>query len=190
VDLPAALDRATSDFDRLVSGISADAWAQPSPCTDWTVRAVVNHVVAGNIMAARLLEGATTADAVSGLLDVDLLGDAAEDVVRRTGADQLAAFARPGAMEMTVHHPAADLPGQVFLILRLGDVLVHGWDVARGSGQSEQLDSDAASALWEAVQPLLPLMVARGIYGEGPSGTVADDAPVQQRLLDAMGRRG
>ena len=189
MELLPALARATSDFDRLVAGVGDEAWSAPSPCTAWDVRAVVNHVVAGNIMATRLLDGAATADAVSGLLDADLLGDAPEDAVRRTGAEQLAAFTRPGAADMTVHHPAGDLPAALFLMLRLGDVLVHGWDVARGSGQPEHLDEEAAAALWEAAQPVLPLMVQRGIYGEGPSGTVPDDAPVQQRLLDAMGRR-
>ena len=109
MELLPALARATSDFDRLVAGVGDEAWSAPSPCTAWDVRAVVNHVVAGNIMATRLLDGAATADAVSGLLDADLLGDAPEDAVRRTGAEQLAAFTRPGAADMTVHHPAGDL---------------------------------------------------------------------------------
>ena len=189
VDLMLALERATTGFGHVVNGVADEAWSSASPCVGWTVRDVVNHVVGGNIMAVRLLDGASAARAIDGLFDADLLGDATQDVVRRTGAEQLTSFGRPGALEMTVHHPATDLPADVFLALRVAELLVHGWDIATGSGQDDHLDETAAIVLWDAIQPLLPVLVDRGVYGEGPSGSVPDDAPVSRRLLDAMGRR-
>ena len=189
MDLLPALETATDDFTRLVRGVTDDAWSAPSPCEGWDVRTVVNHVVAGNLMAARLLDGAAKSAAIAGLFDTDLLGADVEAAVARSGEEQLAAFRRPQALEMTVHHPAGDLPATMVLGFRLGDVLVHGWDVARGSGQVEELDTGAVEALWSSMQPVLPLMAARGVFGAGASGTVPDDAPLQVRLLDAMGRR-
>ena len=189
MDLLTALEKATDDFTRRVRGITPDAWSAPSPCEGWDVRTVVNHVVAGNIMAARLLDGAAKDAAIEGLFSADLLGADATAAVASSGEEQLAAFRRPNALEMTVHHPAGDIPATMLLGFRLGDVVVHGWDVARGSGQSEELDADAVEALWSSMQPVLPMMAARGVFGAGASGTVPDDAPLQVRLLDAMGRR-
>ena len=103
---------------------------------------------------------------------------------------ELARFNREGAVTMTVHHPAAgDIAGQTLLEFRTTDYVLHTWDLARATGGDERLPHDLVSSVWEALQWMAPFIAKTGVYGDGPSGTPGDDAPLQTRLLDLSGRR-
>ena len=52
-----------------------------------------------------------------------------------------------------------------------------------------QIDPALAAFVLEGMLPMAPMMGQVGVFGEGPSGTVDDDAPAQERLLDLTGRR-
>ena len=99
------------------------------------------------------------------------------------------AFAQPDIAEHVFQHPAGDMPGAQVLRFRVGDLLVHQWDLARAIGADETLDPGLVQEVWDGISPMVPMMATSGVFGSGPSGTVADDAPLQTRLLDAMGRR-
>ncbi len=139
-------------------------------------------------MAAALAAGATRQDAI-GVLGVDHLGDRPLEAIDDALAAQQAAFERPGIDSHVFEHPAGDMPGTQVIQFRLGDLLVHQWDLARAIGADETLDDALVLEVWQSISPMVPMMAASGVFGSGPSGTVADDAPMQLRLLDAMGRR-
>ena len=89
-----------------------------------------------------------------------------------------------------MHHPAAgDVPGLTLYEFRTSDYLLHSWDVARATGGDESLDEGLVLLTWQGMQPMAPFIADIGMFGTGPSGTVAEDAPLQQRLLDLTGRR-
>ena len=69
---------------RIVAGIPADRWHADTPCGGWDVRALVNHVVSGNLWAAELAAGRTIED-VGDRLDGDVLGADPARLVRRVG---------------------------------------------------------------------------------------------------------
>jgi uncharacterized protein (TIGR03086 family) len=95
------------------------------------------------------------------------------------------AFGALGALERTVAHPGmGDIPATMLFDLRLGELAVHGWDLARAIGADETLDSDVVAALWAFAEPL-----SSTGYFSSPSGDVPDSAPLQTRLLDLLGRR-
>jgi len=73
--------------------------------------------------------------------------------------------------------------------LRTGDVLVHTWDLAVTLGTDTTLDADLVTRVWDALAPMAPFIGHLGVFGEGPSGALAPDAPLQDRLLDLTGRR-
>lgn len=183
-----ALPLAAAGFDRtLVAAGDLDLDAV-TPCDGWTVRDLLVHVVAGSRMSAAVLRGASRDEAMSIVgsttLDDDVVGQ-----FRRAVADQAAAFAEPGALERTVAHPAMDMSGAQLAGFRVGDLLIHGWDLARATGGDETLDPEVVGVVWTNIQPMLPMIGAVGVFGSGPSGTVPEAAPLQDRLLDAMGRR-
>ena len=72
---------------------------------------------------------------------------------------------------------------------RVGDYALHGWDLARAIGADETLDDAVVQAIWAALQPMASVIGNSGVFGTGSSGQVADDAPLQTRLLDLTGRR-
>ena len=139
-------------------------------------------------MAATLAEGGDRRDAIA-VLGVDHLGDDPVAAIDEALQRQQAAFDRPGVESHVFQHPAGDMPGAQVLQFRLGDVLVHQWDLARAIGADEHLDPELVDEVWTGVAPMIPMMANSGVFGTGPSGSLGDDALPQQRLLDAMGRR-
>ncbi len=183
-----ALQRASNGFRAVVAQVGDDQWDAPTPCAGWTVRDLVGHVVSGSEMAARLADGAGRNDAIA-VLGIDHLGNDPLAAVDQALARQLVAFEQPDIAARVLHHPAGDMPGAQVINFRIGDLLVHRWDLARAIGVDESLDPSVVELVWEGIQPMLPMMGSVGVFGAGPSGAVGEDAPLQLRLLDAMGRR-
>src|SRR4029078_10098752 len=93
------------------------------------------------------------------------------------------------AMERVPAHPAGDFPVPLLLGFRIGDYTVHAWDLARAIGADETLNADLVSYVGTGTEPLAPVIATSGRFGTGASGDVAEDAPLQLRLLDVTGRR-
>lgn len=188
VTVPLSLSRAGDGFAATVGLVADDQWDVPTPCDGWNVRELVGHVAAGCRMAVTLAAGGTRNDAIA-VLGVDHLGDSPVTAIEAALAAQLEAFARPEVAEQVFHHPAGDMPGAQVLSFRIGDLLVHRWDLARAIGADETLDAELVQEVWDGIAPIVPMMATSGVFGAGPSGQIGVDAPLQQRLLDAMGRR-
>ncbi len=171
----AATDRATA----VVQAVRQDQLESPTPCTEWTVQQLIDHLVSGTeylLSAAEQREAAPPTDAT------------AADF-RRGVADVLKALDVPGVMEQTCVSPlgfewaVAQAVAGTFM-----DVLIHTWDLARATGQYDALDSDLVCACTAMFLPDMPeLGRTAGIVG--PAVEVGDDASDQNRLLAAMGRR-
>lgn len=182
-----AHEAAAADIESKAAKLDADQIGSATPCEGWTVRDLLHHVVAGNIMTTKLLAGATKAEASAAFED-DVLGDDPAGAVRRTNAEASAAF-RAADLSVVVDHPAMQMPGSQLLNFRTGDLILHSWDLARAIGADEALADGPVAYVWEALQPMAPIIGTIGQFGTGPSGDVGEDAPLQQRLLDLTGRR-
>ena len=183
-----SLRRAAAGFRDVVAEVGVDQWDLPTPCEGWTVRQLVGHVAAGCQMAATLAAGGSRLDAIA-VLGVDHLGDRPVEAVDAALGRQQAAFVRPDIETQVFHHPAGDIAGAQVIQFRISDLLVHRWDLARAIGADETLDPQLVAEVWNGISPMIPMMAVSGVFGTGPSGTVADGASIQTRLLDAMGRR-
>ena len=183
-----ALDRAGDGFLTHLRAVSDDQWDAPTPCGDWTVKDLAQHLMGGSQMAVVLAGGGSKEDAMAAL-DTPL--DEADPVggVERVFAAESTAMADPEVLTRTLPHPAADLPGAQVLGFRVADRLVHTWDLATALDDDPALDEGAAEVVWDDLQPMLPVLGSLGMFGDGPSGDVHDDADVATRVLDAMGRR-
>ena len=184
----ALLRRAGSEFECRLTNVTPDQLSRPSPCAEWTVRDLISHVVGESIMSVRLLQGADAEGAMVGL-DGDILGDDASAAFAAAASAEHDAFEESGATERIVHHPAMDMPGAQLLGFRIGGLTLHTWDLARGCGGDETLDSELVEAVWALLSPMAPFIAQTGVFGLGPSGEVGQDAPLQVRLLDLSGRR-
>jgi uncharacterized protein (TIGR03086 family) len=156
---------------RLVAGIRDDQWGKPTPCSEWDVRALVNHVVNGTTAAASALGAETHPTAEY---------DEAASML-------LSAFGQPGALDRIVTIPFGTVPGAVALHVRLTELLVHGWDIAQATSQRTDFPEELAEeelafskAALEAVPP-----------GRSPFAApqpVPEGAPALDRLVAVLGR--
>src|ERR1700752_4051786 len=85
-----------------LDGLSAERWAGPTPCADWDVRALLNHIVYEDLWTVPLMEGATIAE-VGDRYEGDLLGDDPL-VAARAACDMAVTAAASGVVAgQTVH---------------------------------------------------------------------------------------
>jgi uncharacterized protein (TIGR03086 family) len=187
-DAPTApLAAALAGMGTLVEGVPAGQWDRPTPCTDWTVRQLVGHVVGGNRLVTRVLRGGLLPEGLGRRAPEDQLGDDPATAHRTSADELLAAFAAPGVLAGTYTVPAGTLPGPALVHLRTVETLVHGWDLARATGQQPPF----ADTL---VRP--ELAFSRDLLGRipperrpfGPARPAADDAPAIDRLAALLGR--
>jgi len=162
----------------VVAGITPDQLDRKTPCADYTVRGVLEHMIKGATAFAATFRGEA-----AGAPDVsDPLGGfhpALGDLGR--------AMAAPGALERTVATPFGDLPGETFARFVVLDGLVHGWDMATATGQPYE-PSEALVAAVEAFarQNLDPLRDGQAF---ADAVEPAPDASPIERLTAYTGRR-
>ena len=184
-----ALDRAADGFSRRLGAAPDSAWTNPTPCSEWDVRALVLHVVGGDHMTVALLDGASSEEAMVVARAAAERAGELRSAFEESVVAQRAAFARPGALDGIVHHVVGDVPARMLLGFRLSDMLVHSWDLARGLGVDDTLDPEVVEVVWGLAEPMAAGLKRSGRFGEGASGTLPEDAPLQDRLLDLHGRR-
>ena len=179
--------RALDETERAVAGVADDQMGNATPCAGWDVRALLNHLVSGNLWAAELGAGATIEE-VGTRLDGDLLGDDALGAFDASAKLAAAAFEAPGALERPCAVSYGPVPGSVYAGHRFIDVFVHGWDLATATGQDTTLDPELVEAAHELLVAEADLVRASGMFGDDLS--VPADASRQVRMLAFIGREG
>ena len=184
-DLLARFQRAAALVDATVSTVRPDQFDGPTPCTEWTVRQLLNHIVTGNLIFVSLATGEPGPDR-----SVDHLGD--DHVASlRASLDALGrAFGEPDFPDREVATPFGPGTGAVLIEMRLNEFVVHSWDVARATGQSTELDPDLAEMSLASLQRSALLARARGEGGPfGVEQPAPDGAGAADRLAAYLGRR-
>ena len=185
-DLIPLYRRAVEGFAARVDAIAASQWGDATPCADWDVRTLVNHLVYENRWAVPLLEGQTI-EQVGDQFEGDLVGDDPKAAWADASAASVAAVGEPGVTERTVHLSFGDTPAEEYLIQLITDHAVHGWDLARGTGGDERIDPELVDVALGYLTPRVDDWRAAGAFG--PAVAVPDDADPQTRLLGITGRR-
>jgi uncharacterized protein (TIGR03086 family) len=185
MELLTAFDTAFTEFDRLVHETGGDQWDDPTPCTEWTVRDLVNHLVAEHLWAPRLLDGETVAE-VGDRYDGDVVGDDPVAAWERAGAGSRPAFHRGGALDGRVDTSGGPTPADEYAWQMTMDLTVHGWDLARGLGTESRMPDDLARALYDAFAPQVAAWQGAGVFE--PPVELPEGAAPQDRLVALLGR--
>jgi uncharacterized protein (TIGR03086 family) len=162
----------------------------PTPCASWKVRDLINHMVQAPDFAATVVSTHDFSKHRGDDTD-HASGDyvAAYDAATSRALDALRS---EGAFEGSVKMPFGELPAPAFATIATGDAFVHGWDLARATGQAaDALDPALAEDLLMEVVPLLPddFRGADGAAPFGPRVEVADNAPAADKLAGFLGRQ-
>jgi uncharacterized protein (TIGR03086 family) len=183
-DLVQLFKQSTDRFGELVASVDDDAWTSSTPCADWDVRALVNHVVGEQLWAPHLVGGETIAD-VGDRYDGDVLGDDPKAAWRRSIGPSVDAFT--GAdLDGTVHLSYGDEKTEEYLVQMLTDAAVHGWDLAKGIGGDTDIDGETAKLLLDHWSERQAMVRGSGVFGDQVD--VGADASTQDKLLALLGR--
>jgi uncharacterized protein (TIGR03086 family) len=166
--------------------VRPDQWSCATPCTDWDVRVLVNHLVVEQLWVPPLMAGQTVAD-VGDRFDGDQLGDDPARAWDEAAAAAHAAFAADGAMDSTVHLSYADRPGREYCMEMLFDAVVHAWDLARALEVDEKLDPELVEQVYAMAESQADMLASSGLFAERVP--VPDDADLQSRLIGLTGRK-
>lgn len=183
MDLETLYRRTIESWTDRILTVGPEQWGAVTPCLEWDVRALVNHVVGEDLWTEPLVRGATIQE-VGDRFDGDLLGsnprETALDSAER--ASRAVAEALPRSEKVHLSYGDEDLEEYVFQLA--ADHLIHGWDLAVATDGDAVLDPDlvAAVAAWFAERE----DVYRSAGAIGARAAAADDA--QSQLLAAFGR--
>jgi uncharacterized protein (TIGR03086 family) len=173
--------RSVDAFLERVARVREDQWNDPTPCADWDVRTLVNHIVYEQRWSVPLFAGATIAE-VGDRFEGDLLGPDPLSNARDAAEGAVMAATEKG----TVHLSFGETPAEEYVRQLLADHLIHGWDLAVAIGDDRRLDP---ATVHEVATWFLDREDAyRGSGAIGPRVEVGPDAGEQERLLAGFGR--
>jgi uncharacterized protein (TIGR03086 family) len=180
------LEQAIRQTRSIVANVSSDQYELPTPCSEWDVRALLNHLLGAVVMWRGLPTGEADMAALSG----DHIGDDPLRAYDELTSATLAAWKAPGVVDGTVAFPGSQLPGAFAARMLAGDVVIHGWDLARATGQTVDWDQELAADIleWqrEAARTFPPDIRSRGFAPEVPC---ADDSETMTQLVAFVGRQ-
>jgi uncharacterized protein (TIGR03086 family) len=170
----------------LLGGVADDQLGAPTPCPDYSLGDLIDHVGGFAIAFTAAAEKATLpGDAQTASGDASRLGDdwrARTDGALRRLTD---AWQQPDAWTGMTQAGPIEMPGEIAGLVALNELVVHGWDVAKASGQPYEIDDETLSTC----------LGFYAMFGEGDRGDafgsvveVPDDAPLLDRVIGLSGR--
>lgn len=138
----AALETVTRNLAASVASIGFNQWSLATPCSDWDLTALIDHITGGNWFTVAILAGARAEDAMTATMERFGDGSASKEASIQSLKDQVVAFLRPEVLDQTWNHVAGDISGRQVLRLRLHDLIVHSWDVEEALRPGATLPDD------------------------------------------------
>ena len=146
-------ETATSQARNIIQGVKPEQMKQSTPCSEWDVEALLNHLVGAQTGIAGTVSGSQVA---AGSTSLESLAAAVSAMV--------AAAKAPGGLEKKVQGRQGEVPASQMLNIGTMDAAVHTWDLAKATGQDTTLDAGV-------VEHIFPLV--EGMVGRGPSPAFA-----------------
>ena len=184
------LGPAAQRMSDLIEGVPDGMLGEPTPCDEYTLGDLLDHVQsfarAFTAAASKDTAGMTAGRAPG---DASRLGDDWRARIPRD-LDALAESWRdPGAWTGMTKAGGIDLPGELAGLIALDELVVHGWDVARASGQDFELDAESLETVYGFVKQFSGAgqeAAREGMFGrEVP---VSHNASVLDRIVGITGR--
>jgi uncharacterized protein (TIGR03086 family) len=181
---------ATRHMADLVRGVPDELLDAPTPCPAYTLGDLLDHVGGATLAftgAAKKTFGDETSQGPSG--DASRLGPDWRTRIPRDLAALAEAWRDPAAWTGTTQAGGIELPGEVAGLVVLDELVIHGWDIARASGQPYDCEPTLLEALYGFVAQFSePGQEAarEGLFG--PVVAVREDAPLLDRVIGLTGR--
>jgi uncharacterized protein (TIGR03086 family) len=182
VDAIERVERATAFGSEKVAGVSADDLGKGTPCAEFDVRALLNHMIGGLGMLSVAASGGKPV-----MPDGDQFGANPGDDYRKGREALLAALRDEGAIDRDWELPFGTIPGSTMVGIAFMEHVTHGWDVAKATGQDASIPPELVTECMEVVVPMDAMLRIPGVCG--PAIDVPDNASAQDKLIAFLGRQ-
>ena len=173
-DLRAVHTAALTEVQRLVDGVRSEQLEALTPCGDWDVRLLLGHLVAGNRRFAAAASGASMMAALG-----EIAPESDSAAYAESARQAIDAWRDPAALDQD--------KGVMLLTVHLAELLIHGWDLARATGQQPQFGEPILDVVEPFGKALMPTERPDGM-GFAPAAEAPDDASRLDRLAAFYGR--
>lgn len=181
----ARYERALQGFGDVVAQASIDSWSAQSPCSEWTARHVVGHVIAVQHAIAATING--TRPPMNPMKEPDrFAGDDPAATWLDAAATVRAAIAGSDITDQVVTMWRGEMTVDDMLGYNIGDTTIHTWDLARAIGVDDSLDAELVHAALELYEPIADSMRGPAVFADLVEVDTAADP--QTRLLALVGR--
>lgn len=178
--------RALLGAQAVIDGIQASDFVKPTPCTEWDVKMLINHMCDALAFLAAPARGEQPQ--VNMGPPPDAVGTDASAAFAATTRELLDAWGAPGAETTTFTTMFGEQPGTFYLTLAVADTIVHAWDLSKATGVPYAMDANLAQLTLTAMQGMLSPEMRGGAFG--PEVPCDPSASVQERLIAFSGRQG
>jgi uncharacterized protein (TIGR03086 family) len=184
------LARAQKWTGTIVAGVHEEDLRKSTPCAEWNVATVLDHLMAdldsvNRVASGEQLDLMTAIDPEA----PDRVGGGWPDPTERfehLAKEAREIWSRPDALDETYKTTRSEMPGNALVMINLVDTVVHGWDLAKATGQNTEIPEDVA----EAALAFTTKMMKKGQrIGFDDPVPVADDASATDRLVGWLGRQ-
>lgn len=183
MDLAELHRRTVETWTARVDAVTSSEWDAPTPCADWSVRELVNHVVGEDRWTVPLIQGQTIAD-VGDSLDGDLLGERPVEAAEQAADDAMFVVAKALPDGGSVHLSYGEEDMGEYIRQLAADHLIHAWDLAAATDGDTALDPELVSEVAGWFSEREEMYRSAGVVG--PRVDAADDP--QSQLLAGSGR--
>ena len=171
-------------FAQAIRAVRADQMSNATPCSEWNVQALLNHNINVTGTFHRLLTAGPPTDALE--LSGPLPPEGPLAAFEAGSARVLEAAKSPGKLEEELDTPFGRMPAGQLLMFPFMDMLLHRWDLSKGTDQATTMDSALAEVCFKIFEPMADGLRPRGIFGPGVSVPIS--ASMQDKLLGLTGR--
>ena len=185
MDIVKLHDRALEATTSIVTNTAASQFGAPTPCDEFDVHALLNHMIGGNHRFVKIADGepGESVPATGSFVRNDAL------TPYRESADAVSkAWSDPSVLERSVHLPFGEFPGAFAIGIHTVEVIVHGWDLAKATEQATELDPELYAVAWQNCKDIDDSFRGPG-RPFGPAVTAPAGASDTARLMAWLGRR-
>ena len=186
MDLVATLEGQLDRNTKAMANTPREKQSAATPCPEFDARTLMNHMVLANYFFASVAKGEPMQD--DGSRPPDVLGDDPAEAHRQSAQLLTEVLRGAGVLDRTFDFGFAQMPGHAALGIMVMEATVHGWDLAKATGQDTSIDPSLATMLLEGASALDAVRNEQG----NPFGfavQVPDTASPGERLIAASGRQ-
>jgi uncharacterized protein (TIGR03086 family) len=157
----------------------------PTPCTEFTVRDLLGHLV----YVLRRVSALGRGEDITGVQSTSGIGDTEwTDTWKEAALEVLTAWSGPDVLDRTMILPFGELSGAAAIAVYIGEVTIHTWDLATATDQRPEWDDGTVATALVAYRRALPAARPPGVPF-GPAVAIDDDRPLIEVLAAWSGRR-